>query len=184
MDTYLDIVNENGEPTGKSALKSDVHTKGYHHNTAHIWLYTNTGQILLQQRSAQKAICPLLWDVSVAGHVDAGETIIQAAIREAKEEIGLDLHEDHLQKIGVFKCFQRYANGMIDNEFHHTFIAELKVHIRSLTPQPTEVEALKLVSCKTFEDLLHKSGTNLHFVPSNLEYYKFVLQSIKEAIKN
>ena len=39
----------------------------------------------------QKNIYPLLWDVSVAGHIDAGETFFEAAIRECKEEIGLTL---------------------------------------------------------------------------------------------
>ena len=90
MDEYIDIVSKEGIPTGKSALKSEIHSKGHYHNTAHIWLYTTQGEILLAQRSAKKKICPLLWDVSVAGHVDAGERIEEAALRELKEEIGLD----------------------------------------------------------------------------------------------
>ena len=75
MPEYIDIVTKQGIPTGKSALKSDIHTKGYYHNTAHVWLFIKDGQVLLAQRAASKLICPLLWDVSVAGHVDAGETI-------------------------------------------------------------------------------------------------------------
>ena len=126
MEDYIDIITEFGTPTGKSASKSEVHTKGYYHNTAHIWLYTPNGKILLQQRSKLKVIYPLLWDVSVAGHVDAGETIEQAAIRETKEEIGLDITENELKKIGIFECFQSYDNTIIDNEFHHTYIAELQ----------------------------------------------------------
>ena len=108
MPEYIDIVTKQGIPTGKSALKSDVHTKGYYHNTAHVWLFTKDGHVLLAQRAASKLICPLLWDVSVAGHIDAGETIEQAAIREIKEEIGLQLTESSLYKIGVFECFQNY----------------------------------------------------------------------------
>jgi len=35
-DEYIDIVTEHGKVTGKKALKSEIHTKGFYHNTAHI----------------------------------------------------------------------------------------------------------------------------------------------------
>ncbi|MFD2824716.1 NUDIX domain-containing protein [Lacinutrix iliipiscaria] len=183
MIELLDIITSDGFPTGNSELKSLIHAKGYYHNTAHVWLYTKAGEILLAQRSALKAICPLLWDVSVAGHVDAGETIKQAAIRETQEEIGLLVNEEHLEKIGVFPCFQTYDNGIQDNEFHHTFIAELVQDISQLTPQKNEVEELKLVRFNEFENLLHHSETNNHFIKSNFNYYVFVLNTIKQKLK-
>src|SRR5690606_7878108 len=102
MDELLDIVTKQGKPTGKTALKSEVHSKGWYHNTVHLWLFTTEGEILLQQRSHKKEIYPLLWDVSVSGHIDAGESFIDAAIRETKEEVGLKLQPSSLQKIGVF----------------------------------------------------------------------------------
>lgn len=181
MDEYIDIVTKNGKPTGKSELKSIIHKKGYYHNTAHIWFYTNESKILLSQRSAKKTICPLMWDVSVAGHIDAGETVKQAAIRETKEEIGLEISENDLQKIGVFECFQSYDTGIIDNEFHHTFICELKVPISELIPQEEEVEALKLVALNDFKTLIDTiENNNNHFVPSNKSYYKLVWQHITQ----
>ena len=125
-DELIDIVTKDGKPTNKTAFKSKIHTKGHFHNTAHIWFYSEIGDILLAQRAASKIICPLLWDVSVAGHVDAGESIINAAIRETHEELGLTISIPNLTKIGVFECFQSYDNGIIDNEFHHTFIAPIK----------------------------------------------------------
>ncbi|MEJ6792616.1 MAG: NUDIX domain-containing protein [Lacinutrix sp.] len=181
-EEYIDIVTKTGKPTGKSALKSEIHVKGHYHNTAHIWFYTNKGEILLQQRAASKVICPLLWDVSVAGHVDAGEILESGAVREIEEEIGLTISEDELNKIGIFECFTTYPNGIIDNEFHHTFIAELKVDINKLTPQKEEVEALKLVSTEVFKQLLKNSETNGHFVASNRKYYEFVLDSIQKTL--
>ncbi|MCF8273281.1 MAG: NUDIX domain-containing protein [Flavobacteriaceae bacterium] len=179
MDEYIDIVTKEGKLTGKKTLKSKIHAMGYYHNTAHVWLYTKDKEILLAQRDANKSICPLLWDVSVAGHVDAGELIIQAAIREVKEEIGLDLAPDELHKIGVFECFQSYPNGIKDNEFHHTYIAELQVPISKLIPQIGEVESLKLVSFELFEQLLKHIGENNHFIPCNKAYYELVLNHIK-----
>ncbi|PWI31636.1 hydrolase [Flavobacteriaceae bacterium LYZ1037] len=181
-EELIDIVTKTDKPTGKTALKSEIHKKGYYHNTAHVWFYTKAGQILLAQRASSKTICPLLWDVSVAGHVDAGETIKQAAIRETLEEIGLVVTESNLQKIGVFPCFQSYDFGIIDNEFHHTYIIELKVTLNQLKPQLDEVEALKLISVQEFEELLTFSENNNHLIPSNKTYYQFVLKNILQQL--
>ena len=181
MDEYIDVVTKDGKPTGKAELKSVIHKKGYYHHTAHIWFYTVDGDILLSQRSAKKTICPLLWDVSVAGHIDAGETAKQAAVRETKEEIGLTISEKNLYKIGVFECFQTYESGIIDNEFHNTFIAKLDVPLSKLTPQEEEVEALKLVEFSEFKRLIETmSHNNNHFVPSNKTYYELVFNQIKK----
>lgn len=181
MDETIDIVDKNGIPTGRTALKSEAHAKGLYHNTIHLWLFTSNGEILLQQRSHKKAIFPLLWDVSVAGHIDAGETFIEAAVRETKEEIGLQLIPKDLQHIGVFLHETKYNKGQIqDNEFHQVFIAELKTPLNSLVIQTAEVEAVKLVSFEEFETLLKHSNTNSHFVTSNTNYYKFILNAIKE----
>lgn len=182
MDEFIDIVNRDGEPTGRSALKSEIHAKGHYHNTVHIWFYTKHGEILLQQRAASKTIRPLLWDVSVAGHIDAGETLKRGAVREIHEEIGLAVNENDLHKIGVFECFQSYDNGIVDNEFHHTFITELKTDFTNLTPQDSEVEALKLVRLNDIESLLGNSDKNGHFVASNMAYYRTVMASIESFL--
>ncbi|WP_142785642.1 NUDIX hydrolase [Changchengzhania lutea] len=184
MDELIDIVTEHGESTGRSALKSIIHQKGYYHNTAHIWFYTLDNKILLSQRAASKVICPLLWDVSIAGHIDSGESIIEGAIRETKEEIGIDINENDLKKIGVFKCTQSYDNTIFDNEFHHTFISILKVPLSKLIPQEDEVAALKLVSFDKFQALINHIGNDNHFVPSNKDYYQSVLQNIIHASKS
>jgi isopentenyldiphosphate isomerase len=181
LDEYIDIVTPEGEATGNIALKSEAHKKGWYHNTIHLWLYNKQSEILLQQRSHKKKIHPLLWDVSAAGHIDAAETFIEAAIRETKEEIGLTLNSENLQKIGTFLHETNYGE-IQDNEFHQVYIAELKTKIENLIPQKDEVEALKLVSFKVFEILLKQSEANNHFVPTNKSYYSFVIKTIKEKL--
>lgn len=184
MDEFIDIVTENGTPTGEVVLKSEAHKKGLWHNTIHLWLYTDQGEVLLQQRSHKKAIFPLLWDVSAAGHIDAGESFEHAAIRETHEELGLQLKSQELIKIGINKHASIYNNGtVLDYEFHHVFVAELKEDIRNLIPQEDEVESLKLVSFPEFETLLLNSKINNHFVETNKDYYKFVLNKIKNLLK-
>lgn len=178
----IDILTADGTPTGKTAMKSLIHQKGYYHNTAHIWFYNSDGHVLLAQRSALKSIYPLLWDISVAGHVDSGETIEQAAIREASEEIGVLINEKDLVKIGVYPCFQSYPNGIIDNEFHHTFISKIDLPLSAFTKDTSEVAALKYVGLAEFKHLLDFSDINGHFVASNYNYYIQVIDAINKRI--
>ena len=182
MDELIDVLDAEGNATGKTCLKSIVHKTGLYHATVHIWFYTTKGSILLQQRASSKIIYPLLWDVSVAGHIDAGEGFTTAAVREIKEEIGLIVDENDLVKIGVFTSFQKYGTGIIDNEFHHVFITELKVDVDKLICQKEEVEALKLVTTETYYNLLNDAKTSDHFIASNKKYYEFVLKSVQNKM--
>ena len=122
MDELIDILDKHGKPTGASRLKSIAHKEGLYHPTVHIWCYSSTGNILLQQRGKHKETFPLKWDVSVAGHVGAGEPMALGAQREIKEEIGVDLQPERLEKVGVFKSEKHHAPDFIDREFHHVFL--------------------------------------------------------------
>lgn len=181
-EEYIDILNADGSATGKSCLKSEIHSEGFFHDTAHVWYYNADSEILLAQRSASKTIYPLLWDISVAGHVDSGETIEEAAIRETQEEIGIKVSENDLEKIGIYKCFQSYPNGIKDNEFHHTYIARINCTLEDLQIDKDEVGKVKFVSIPEFRELLKNSDDNSHFVSSNTSYYLDVLDAITHKL--
>lgn len=182
MDEYIDIVDASGNPTGKVALKSEAHKNGWHHNTIHVWLYNDNREILLAQRSHKKTICPSLWDVSAAGHIDAGETFTQAAVRETFEELGVLLQESNLQHIGVFKHESEYFEGAIkDYEFHQVYISKIESDY-NFKLQTDEVDAVKWVAPKMILKLLDHSEHNNHFVASNKSYYQFVLKQIQSSL--
>ncbi|MGC1631751.1 MAG: NUDIX domain-containing protein [Gelidibacter sp.] len=182
QNDYIDIINADGSTTGKSCLKSEIHSEGYYHNTAHVWFYNANAEILLAQRAASKTICPLLWDVSVAGHVDAGEGIEHAAIRETREEIGIEIPESTLEKLGVYDCFQSYANGIKDNEFHHTFIAKIEYTLEDFILDKEEVSQVKFIAIPEFRELLKNSECNGHFIASNTPYYLVVIHAIERRL--
>lgn len=62
---------------------------------AHVWMWrediTGKKEVLLQKRSLDRISWPGSFDISAAGHIDLGETPIDAAVREAKEEMGIDI---------------------------------------------------------------------------------------------
>lgn len=180
MDELIDIVDKNGNYTGKTCLKSEAHKFGYFHPTVHIWIYTANQKILLQKRALTKKVFPGLWDISVAGHVGAGEIIEEAAIREVQEEIGFKILPEKLYKTGTRVHQVNHPNGIIDNEFHHVFIAELTVPITELVIQKSEVAQLKLFDLTILKNT--SSYENI-LLPEYSQYYEFVLDAIILKIK-
>lgn len=84
----FDVVDEADEVTGQ-ATRAEVHAKDLLHRAVHIFAYNKRGDVLLQKRSALKDRHPGVWDSSVSGHLDAGETYEAAALRELDEEMGI-----------------------------------------------------------------------------------------------
>ena len=96
---YFDILDENGNKTGKTKLRSEVHRDGDWHKAVHIWIINDKGDILLQRRCATKDSNPNMLDISSAGHLSAGDSSLDGAIRELKEELNLDVKPNELQFI-------------------------------------------------------------------------------------
>jgi isopentenyldiphosphate isomerase len=183
MDELIDILDAKGKPTGQTVMKSEAHKKGLFHPTVHIWFYTADGNVLLQQRGKHKRTHPLLWDVSVAGHIGAGEPVEIAALREVEEEIGLTIPKEALQKIGVFPSFFKHGKDLIDNEFHHLFLCELKAPSESLKKQESEVEALALIPIQEFREELNDKEATKKYVPHKSEYYASIIDEIEAQLK-
>lgn len=182
MDELIDVLDMDGNKTGETVLKSIAHKNGIFHQTVHIWFYTKNHQLLLQQRGKEKDTFPLLFDVSVAGHIAAGENIEAAAIREIKEEIGITIEIGQLKKIGIFKSVQKHHDTLIDCEFHHTFISELKVPLIQLKKQESEVADLKLTSLLKFSEETWGLANLKKYVPHNTQYYKTITKAIKKEL--
>lgn len=176
MCELIDVLTSDGKPTGKTALKSEVHKKGLYHATVHVWLYTDNQKVLLQKRASVKKVFPNLWDVSVAGHIGAGEKVETAAVREVKEEIGLSIKESDLLKIGLRKDEIVHSNGILDNEFKHLFICKLTKEISELTMQVNEVDDLQLFDVSLLKDTT-KHGNFM--VPNFRNYYDFIYDQLK-----
>ncbi|MDO4860986.1 MAG: NUDIX domain-containing protein [Bacillota bacterium] len=75
--------------TGQTIERGSRLPDGAFHQVVHVWIKNEIGEYLISQRSAEKSD-PLRWEPT-GGSVLAGETSEEAAIREVKEELGLDL---------------------------------------------------------------------------------------------
>ena len=72
------------------------------HPVVHLHVVAPDGSIFLQKRAMTKDIQPGKWDTAVGGHIDFGEKVSDAILREAREELGIDAAEAQLLKSYVF----------------------------------------------------------------------------------
>ncbi|MDE6415740.1 MAG: NUDIX domain-containing protein [Duncaniella sp.] len=99
-DEIFPVVTPEGTVTG-CATRGECHSGSkLLHPVVHIHVFDRKGRLFLQKRPDWKDIQPGKWDTSVGGHVDYGEEIIDAAMREAREELGIT--EGELMPLGRY----------------------------------------------------------------------------------
>ena len=87
-DEYFDTYTEAGDKLSPQK-RHYVHANGIWHKAVNVFLYRSNGNIILQQRSAEKTVSPLAWDLSVAEHLEISESWEAAAHRGLSEELGI-----------------------------------------------------------------------------------------------
>jgi len=122
----FDVYDEDGRPLGQAA-RQDVHRKGLWHHTFHCWLVRRSADgrasVLFQRRSDSKDTNPGKFDITVAGHLTAGETV-RDAVREMEEEIGWTVPFERLVPFGTVREEMRgevRSVPFIDREVSHVF---------------------------------------------------------------
>ena len=90
MAEVWDLYNLDREVIGEHIRGNEMPEDAYH-MVVHIWIRNPEGNYLFTQRSKYKKTCPLKWEC-VGGSVLKGETSLHAALREVKEEVGIDLN--------------------------------------------------------------------------------------------
>lgn len=73
--------------------RDEIHLQGLRHRAVHVLVFNPKGALFLQKRGKHKVENPGMWDSSVAGHVDAGESYDECCVREVEEEVGLILDQ-------------------------------------------------------------------------------------------
>jgi 16S rRNA (adenine1518-N6/adenine1519-N6)-dimethyltransferase len=109
----FDVVNEQNVVIGQKP-RGEVHAEGLRHRAVHVFVVNKRGQVYLQKRSHLKDVHPLTWDSSASGHLDVGESYANCAIRELREELGIEVPAT--QKVADIPATER--TGMEFVELH------------------------------------------------------------------
>jgi isopentenyldiphosphate isomerase len=164
---------------GKSATKDEIFKQGLLHGASHVWIWRLKGdslEVLVQKRASDKRTWPDRYDISAAGHIDLGETPLDAALREAKEEINLDIEAKDLKLFGVHRAHLKAENEAIENEFQWLYSLEL-AEDTAFSLQPSEVASLIWMPI----DSLQAECTTDKYVPHAKLYYDTVIRGIRLA---
>jgi len=86
---WVDLVDRDNQVVGR-ALRSEVRHKNLLHRGIAVLVRNSQGQVYVHQRTSTKDVFPAMFDMFVGGVVGSGEDYLEAARREAQEELGVE----------------------------------------------------------------------------------------------
>ena len=167
---YFDILDENGNKTGKTKLRSEVHRDGDWHRAVHIFIFNKDGDVLLQRRCATKDSNPNMLYIN-AGHISSGDDSLDTAVRELKEELDLDVKPEDLTFITTLKRSTKYTSIFINNEFDDLYVLTTNKGIDEMKFQKEEISELVFVPYKKFKKMVDNKQPDLLI---NSEEYQII----------
>ena len=141
-----DVFLKDGTFTGRTIEKHTPMQKGWYLRHAVIIMKTTDGQYIMQQRSLKAKYSPGEWDVT-GGGVVSGETSAEAAVREAKEELGVTVEPENLRYMMSEVHYWGEEYGMICD----TYAARVELPASGFRIAEYEVNDVK---CVPFEQFL------------------------------
>lgn len=140
---YIDVIDAQGNLTGERQSRADIHKNGTWHRAVHCWLINSNQELLLQKRTLNKETNAGMWDISIAGHVPAGLTPVEALIKEAQEELGLKLVPENVEHLFTIKQQSIHQGGRyLNNEINDVFLVGCDQKVSDFTLQEDEVAAV------------------------------------------
>ncbi len=164
---FIDVLNENGKRTGIVRNRKLIYKNGDWHKTVHVWLMNDKNELLMQKRAKDKETFPNLWAISIAGHVMSGETSKEAALREIKEEIDINIFENDLIYMFSVRRNQPYKDGML-HVLDDVYLLRNNLDIQTTNIQEEELSDIKFINYKELKQNL--MGKNPLFVPYSKEH--------------
>ena len=160
----VDKLDNKKEPLNKVGERS-VKTLGEYNQVVHTWIMNDKNEFLIQKRSHNKKVFPSMWS-QTGGGVDAGESALQGALRETKEELGIDIPRDNIEFMLSFKRKYNYLD---------VWLAKLNVDINDIIIQKEEVSEVKWVAKET----LIKMHDNGELAPSLDIYFNMFMDLLE-----
>lgn len=165
LTEFFPIVDNEGNVIGK-ATRKECHSGTFLlHPVVHLHVINSKGELYLQRRALNKDIQPGKWDTSVGGHVDFGEEINEALIREVGEELGIHEFEPVFMLRYVFTSTQ-------ETELVHSFYA---IYDGNIFPDPIEISEGRFW---TYEEINKAMGLGIFTPNFEQEFSRIIIENL------
>ncbi len=170
MDELLTQVTENDEVIGPISRRLCHGNPAIIHRSVHILVLNRQGELLLQKRSMTKDVQPGKWDTSVGGHVGFGQSYLEAAQREAMEELGCEFSE-------LTELYDSKIRNSVESENIRTYWVSSD---GPFIPQASEIDELAFWPRTKIESNLRKKVFTSNFEE---EFQQFIHSPFGHGLK-
>lgn len=139
-----DILDETGRPTGRTIGRGDRLAPGEYYLAVHIWIVNHKGEYLIQKRDLEKPLWPGMW-AATGGAAIAGETSLEAAMREVEEELGIRPDPESIVLLARIKR---------EDFFTDIWSLRQEIDLQDIVMQPGEVCGVRWASVEEIEQLV------------------------------
>lgn len=169
MEEQVVLVSENDEVLGVME-KMQAHENGILHRAFSVFLFNDSGEMLLQKRADGKYHSPGQWTNAVCSHPRIDETYEQGAQRRLKEELGV---EAELTEKFHFTYKADVGQNLWEHELDHVFTGKYAGKIDFNTDEVSEIRYISM------EKLDAEMAAN----PENFtEWFKIILNEYKHHL--
>lgn len=145
----FDILTPEGERTGETKPRCEVHRDGDWHGSVHIWVLRRRfdgAEVLMQKRAATKDSNPNCYDAAATGHIDSGEDALAAAVRELCEEMGIQASPADLlpvirRQVREDRIF--HGRRFLNNEINSVYLLTKSVTDSEIHFEEEEISAVE-----------------------------------------
>ena len=161
-EELLDVLDENGIKTGEILSRKEIHKKGLWHRIIVVAIINENNEILIQQRADDKDKNPGMWDISVTGHLSAGQDSLMAATREISEEVsvslGYSVNVKDFRFMFSYRKEEKVNENHYDRQFYDFFILRQSgLSAENIKFQTSEVQAIKFITISELNEMREKN---------------------------
>lgn len=181
----LDVVDEHDQPLGLKKLRVEVHRDGDWHREVHVWVYNGKGELLFQLRGPHQETFPNCWDVSVGGHVEAGSDYLESALKEMREELGIEARSEELKKI-IYRTrdIRDEHRGIWNRSFQTIFAYRYDGSLDALTLEKPAVAEVRFFTEEEMLAVPEQYGKGISMFPGEKEHFQEVFGKVRALLRS